>query len=96
MAVSEKSEQATTPEERVESRDSADNPQHREILSAAEAAQQDAVHIKLSWRSWVSLARSLLPSTRDLAKLTPGENRSWCSSPASRKSSPPSTRRASY
>lgn len=55
MAVSEKSELAGTPEEQVENRDSAgENRQHHQILSAAEAAQQDAVHIKLSWRSWVS------------------------------------------
>lgn len=54
MAVSEKSEQVATPEEQVDSGDSADNREHHQILSAAEAAQKDAVHIKLSWRSWVS------------------------------------------
>lgn len=71
MAVSEKSEQAGTPEEQqVEKRDSADNREHRGILSAAEAAQQDAVHIKLSWRSWVSLACSEIPVSIESGELT--------------------------
>ena len=54
MAASEKSEPAVTPQEQVENVAPEDQEQHHKILSAAEAAGQDAVHIKLSWRSWVS------------------------------------------
>ena len=54
MDASEKSEQPQTPSEQVENPETTgDERQHREILSAAELAGQDAVRVKLSWRSWV-------------------------------------------